>query len=95
MDDLSKHHGFPALGLLVSGLFGIALQFIAPLIESGQPSTIGDICLSKIGAVLIAFGIAGACFLAGLLWRKRYNEQRALMFGFFGAIAGAAVIYAL
>lgn len=93
MKELSRHHGLPALGLLVLGILGTALHFLVPSIEV-TPGTIGDMWLMQFGTLLMGLGLAGACFIAGLLWGRAYDEQRALLFGFCGALAGAVVVFA-
>ncbi|PVX75640.1 hypothetical protein [Paraburkholderia unamae] len=93
MKELSNHHGLPALGLVLIGIVGIGLQLTASHFEL-MPGTVGDMCGLQLGTLLMVLGLAGACFIAGLLWRRAFDEQRALMFGFYGALLGAAFIFA-
>lgn len=93
MKELSRHHGLPALGLVLLGIVGVGLQLTASHFEL-MPGTVGDMCGLQLGTLLMVFGLAGACFIAGLLWRHAFDEQRALRFGFYGALVGAAIIFA-
>jgi hypothetical protein len=93
MKELSRHHGLPALGLVLLGIIGIGLQLAVSRFEV-TPGTIGDMWSMQLGVLLMNLGLAGACFIAGLLWRHAFDEQRALIFGFCGALVGAGIVFA-
>jgi hypothetical protein len=92
MREILRHHGMPAMALLVVGILGAILHFVVPHIESASGS-IGDMCLMEIGTPMMCLGMAGALFIAGLLWRRAYDERWAIFLGFLGAVAGAAVMF--